>query len=66
MSVETTIENADPDIVWGAKAIGQVLNLTERQAYHRLESGQINCAKKFGATWAASAKALGKLFEVAQ
>jgi hypothetical protein len=66
LSVESTIENSAPDIIWGAKAIGHVLNLSERQAYHRLENGQISCAKKFGATWAASAKALGKLFEVAQ
>jgi hypothetical protein len=61
----TTIENSDPDIIWGAKAIGRVLNLTERQAYHRLESGQIAGAQKIGNTWAGSVRALKRPFEAA-
>jgi hypothetical protein len=66
LSVESsTIENAAPDIVWGAKAIGRVLNLTERQAYHRLESGQIAGARKVGSTWTGSTRALKRPFEAA-
>jgi hypothetical protein len=63
MRVESTVEIGATDIVWGAKAIGQVLGLSERQTYHRLERGQISCAKKFGNTWAASKLALQRLFE---
>jgi hypothetical protein len=40
------------DIVWGAGAIAKVLNLTERQAFHLLESGKLP-AKKTG-RWSAS------------
>jgi hypothetical protein len=65
MQLESTDQAASTDIVWGAKAIGQVLGLTERQTYHRLESDQIPCARKFGTTWAASKRALQRLFEPA-
>jgi hypothetical protein len=58
-------ESNDPtaavDVVWGAKNIGAVIGLNERQAYHRLERGQIP-ARKFGNTWAASRQALLRLF----
>lgn len=59
-SVESIVENTD--VVWGAKAIGQVLNLTERQAFHRLEAGQIPGAKKIGKSWAASRSAIQRMF----
>lgn len=61
----STIENSDPDIIWGARAIGRVLNLSERQAYHRLESGQIAGARKIGATWTGSVRAIRRPFEAA-
>jgi hypothetical protein len=60
--LESIVEATSSDVVWGAKAIGQVLGLSERQAYHRLEHGQISCARKFGKSWAASRQALQKLF----
>ncbi len=62
--MDSTDTTKQQDIAWGAKAIGEVLNLTERQAHHRLETGQINCANKFGTTWAASRRALRRLFDV--
>ena len=65
MQESTTIENADPDIIWGARAIGRVLNLTERKAFHRLESGQIAGARKVGSTWTGSIRALKRPFEAA-
>jgi hypothetical protein len=41
------------DICRGAKAIGEVLGLTERQAFWALESGQVP-ATKLGRIWTAS------------
>jgi hypothetical protein len=60
--LESIVETTSSDVVWGAKAIGGVLGLSERQAYHRLEKGQISCARKFGKSWAASKQALQQLF----
>ena len=62
MKKELEFVDTAPDIVWGAAAIGQVINLNERQAYHRLEQGQIPCARKFGNMWAASRRSLLGLF----
>ena len=59
--MQVEVENGD--VVWGARAIGQILGLNERQAYHRLEQGHIACARKFGNTWAARKVALHRLFE---
>jgi hypothetical protein len=42
------------DLIWGAKAIGAVLNLDERQAFYQLEAGRIPGARKFGRKWSAS------------
>ena len=58
-------KRSDTDILWGAAAIGEELGLSERQAYHRLERGQIP-ARKIGASWAASKSALRKLFELGE
>jgi len=33
---------------WGAKNIGPVINQTERQTIHLLQTGQIKCAQKKG------------------
>jgi hypothetical protein len=59
VSVESIVES---DVVWGAKAIGLALGLTERQAFHRLEAGQIPGARKVGRTWAASKCELRRMF----
>ncbi|RWA62119.1 DNA-binding protein [Mesorhizobium sp.] len=46
-----------PRPVWGAKAIGKEIGLTERQAYHMLEKGLLP-AKKLGDKWVADARQL--------
>jgi hypothetical protein len=38
----------DPEIVWGAAAIGQVINRTPRQVHHMLQSGHIHAARRCG------------------
>jgi hypothetical protein len=47
----------NPDIVWGAEAIGAVINKRRRPAFYLLESGRLP-AKKIGGQWAASRRAL--------
>jgi hypothetical protein len=45
--------SSDLDLIWGAKAIGIVLNLDERQAFYQLEAGRIPGARKWGRKWSA-------------
>jgi hypothetical protein len=52
----------DTDIMWGAAAIARCINRTERQTYHLLELGEIQCARKKGDRWCASRSALLKEF----
>lgn len=47
------------DLVWGAKAIGAVINRTERETFGLLESGELP-AKKIRRRWVASR---GKLMQ---
>lgn len=49
-------QNLDTPI-WGARAIGAVLNLTERQAWHQLEKRKLD-AKKVGKTWVSTPRRL--------
>ena len=61
MSLQTDRESGtfpDSDIIWGAEAIGVVINRDPRQAYHLLEKGWIKSARKIGSQWAASRSAL--------
>ena len=51
------------DLLWGALRIGQAMNITERQASYKLESGQLP-AKKIGNRWVASKTAILKLLSV--
>ena len=48
-------EGADerPDIVWGAAAIGRVINRSPRQTFWLLETGEIP-ARKINNLWSAS------------
>jgi len=52
-----TGENDNAFIVWGAEAIGAVINKRRRPAFYLLESGRLP-AKKIGGQWAASRRAL--------
>jgi hypothetical protein len=50
-------EDQDSDIVWGAEAIGRVINKPARQAFYLLENGHLP-AKKTGGSWSASRRRL--------
>jgi hypothetical protein len=49
------------DLIWGAKAIGALLNLDQRQAYYQLEAGRIPGARKWGRKWSASGAVLRRV-----
>ena len=49
-------------IVWGAKAIGEVIRRTERQTHYLLEQGAIRAARKIGSQWCASVPGLHAQF----
>jgi hypothetical protein len=49
-------------VVWGARNIGKVINRTERQTHHLLETGAIEVARKIGAMWTASEAGLRRQF----
>jgi hypothetical protein len=53
--------SSDLDLIWGAKAIGIVLNLDERQAFYQLEAGRIPGARKWGRKWSASGAVLRRV-----
>lgn len=46
--------------IFGASAIGQVLGLKPRQAFHALESGYLD-ADKFGGRWVSTARRLRRV-----
>lgn len=54
---------ADLDLIWNAKNIAKVLGVTERQAFHMLEAGDLPGAKQIGRRWVVSRKALERFFE---
>jgi hypothetical protein len=49
------------DAVWGAKAIGEEVNLTEREARYRLERGDLP-GVKVGRTWTSTRRKLRAVF----
>ena len=40
------------NVIWGAKRIGKLIGVNERQAFHLLQTGKIP-AKKVGSLWCA-------------
>jgi hypothetical protein len=50
------------DVLWGAKAIAQVINRTRRQTHHLLHQGAIDAAKKVGGRWCADRGGLRRQF----
>jgi hypothetical protein len=48
----------DPDVIWGARAIGKVLGLNARDTHHFLALGRIKPARKIGGKWCASKREL--------
>lgn len=55
-------ESRTLDIIWGAKAIAEALNLTNRQAFYMLERGALP-VKKVGGKWCADRDELRKFFK---
>ncbi len=49
------------DLIWGAEAIGQEVNLTERQAFYALENGYLP-ATKVGKQWVSARSVLRAKF----
>ena len=61
MLVESSSEGTTM-LVWGAKAIGQSINRSERQAWYLLKKGKIHGARKVGKKWVACASVLLRPF----
>lgn len=55
--------NSD-EVLWGAKAIAEVLGISTAKVLHRLAKGQLP-ARKVGATWTTTRSALTRFLEVA-
>lgn len=51
----------DLDILWGAKAIGEALDIPETKANHLLAKGALP-AKKIGGRWVTTRQALRAMF----
>jgi hypothetical protein len=49
-------------LIWGARAIGAIINRTERQTHYLLEQGLIQAARKVGEQWTASEVGLRRQF----
>jgi hypothetical protein len=61
---EDGVVSNDKAFVWGARAIGQVIGRTERQAHHLLERRVLKSAQKKGGRWVANRAALIREFGV--
>ncbi|WP_371687652.1 hypothetical protein [Shinella sp. JR1-6] len=42
------------DLIWGAAEIAKVINRTERQTYHMIQSGHLPMVKQVGERYVAS------------
>jgi hypothetical protein len=52
---------ASLDLLWGCRAIAQVIGCTERKTFHLLEAGELP-ARQVGNRWVASREALRLFF----
>jgi hypothetical protein len=52
----------DPEIVWGAAAIGKVINRSPRQVHHMLNKGLIQAARRCGSRYFADKAGLRAQF----
>lgn len=53
------------DIVWGAKAIGDVIGRSEKATFAALERGQVPGARKVAGRWGLHLKIFAAAFEAA-
>ena len=59
-----TLEHPNPvGVLWGAAEIGRAIGKSKRQAFHLLESGRLQGAKKVGGRWVITLRALMVNFE---
>ena len=49
---------ADSDVVWGVAAIGRLIGLNRRQAYHFISTGRLKSVRKLGGRYFASKREL--------
>jgi hypothetical protein len=56
------MQNRDLEIVWGAGAIADLINLDRRQVYYLLERNLIKAAKRVGGRWVADVAGLKRQF----
>jgi hypothetical protein len=50
------------EVVWGASAIADLINLERRQVYYLLERDLIKAAKRVGGRWVANVAGLKRQF----
>ncbi|WFU37316.1 DNA-binding protein [Bradyrhizobium sp. CB82] len=58
-------DTAAPNIIWGAKAISQVIRRPEKSTFNALEAGKIPGAKKIGGRWGLNPSVFFAAFEAA-
>ncbi|TAA61889.1 hypothetical protein EXZ48_12270 [Shinella sp. JR1-6] len=51
--METKVDGSI-DLIWGAAEIAKVINRTERQTYHMIQSGHLPMVKQVGERYVAS------------
>jgi hypothetical protein len=56
-------ESQEPDAVWGAEEIGEVIGLTKLQVFYMAKHGRLPGVKKIGAKLVGSRKILRNLVE---
>jgi hypothetical protein len=49
------------NLIWGAREIAAALNISERKAFHLLETKKLP-AKKIGGSWVMPREAIGQIF----
>jgi hypothetical protein len=62
MSTDDPVDIYDSKFVWGARAIGKVIDRSERQVHYLLASGTLKSAQKKGGRWVANRPALIREF----
>lgn len=57
-----TAESEKIDLVWGIKAIGELIGLSQQQTYHKVRSGQLPVVKRVGESYVVSRSKLVAFF----
>jgi len=62
MDTKKTEAQDSLDLIWGAEGIGTEIGRNTRQAFHMLENGMIEGAKKVGGRWVVDRGRLRDIF----